>query len=296
MKIVILGASGQLGKEFENYLRGKEEIYALTHAQLDILDFKKLSESLNKIKPDCVINCSAYTKVDMAEDEIEECFKVNTIGAKNVSYASYKINAKVIYFSTDYIFDGNKDSPYTEFDEPNPLSFYGKSKLLGEEYTKIYNPNHLILRISWLYGINGRNFVKTIIQKGIKERELKIVDDQVGSPTYTLDVVRQTLKLIEEDKVGIYHSSNQGEISWYKFAKKIFEILNIDKINILPIKTEDYPAKAKRPKYSALENYLLKLENLNIMRDWERALTDFLDTYGSSLINSYQEKGEIRSV
>lgn len=291
MKIFVLGGKGQLGKEFEEYLRKRDEVYIFSHSELDILNLKGLMEKLYEIKPDLVINCAAYTKVDKAEEEIDECFKTNVIGAKNVSYASYKVKAKVVYFSTDYVFDGEKNTPYREIDRPNPISIYGRTKLLGEEYTRTHNPDHLILRISWLYGINGNNFVKTIIKKGIEEKRLRIVKDQIGSPTYTLDVVKQTLRLIEEDRVGTYHSSNQGEVSWYEFSKKIFEILNINNVEITPIKTEEYPAKAKRPKYSVLENYYLNLEGLNMMRDWESALKDFLKNYGSILIDTFQ-RGE----
>jgi dTDP-4-dehydrorhamnose reductase len=283
MKIIILGGKGQLGKEFENFLKDKAEIYSFSHLELDVLNQELLIKKIQEIKPEIVINCSAYTKVDKAEEEKEECIKVNAIGAKNVSYASYKVGAKIIYFSTDYIFDGEKESPYTELDNPNPISTYGRSKLLGEIYTSKHNPNHLILRISWLYGINGRNFVKTIIKKAKEEKELKIVSDQKGSPTYTLDVVKQTWELIKKDKVGIYHSANQGETSWYEFAKKIIEKLKIN-VKISPIKTGKYPALAKRPKYSVLDNHLLKLEGINIMRDWETALNEFLDTYGTLLL------------
>ena len=283
MKIIILGGKGQLGKEFENFLKDKAEIYSFSHLELDVLNQELLIKKIQEIKPEVVINCSAYTKVDKAEEEKEECIKVNAIGAKNVSYASYKVGAKIIYFSTDYIFDGEKESPYTELDSPNPISTYGRSKLLGEIYTSKHNPNHLILRISWLYGINGRNFVKTIIKKAKEEKELKIVSDQKGSPTYTLDVVKQTWELIKKDKVGIYHSADQGETSWYEFAKKIIEKLKIN-VKISPIKTGEYPALAKRPKYSVLDNYLLKLEGINIMRDWETALNEFLDTYGTLLL------------
>jgi dTDP-4-dehydrorhamnose reductase len=283
MKIIILGGKGQLGKEFENFLKNKAEIYSFSHLELDVLNQELLIKKIQEIKPEVVINCSAYTKVDKAEEEKEECIKVNAIGAKNVSYASYKVGAKVIYFSTDYIFDGEKENPYTELDSPNSISTYGRSKLLGEIYTSKHNPNHLILRISWLYGINGRNFVKTIIKKAKEEKELKIVSDQKGSPTYTLDVVKQTWELIKKDKVGIYHSANQGETSWYEFAKKIIEKLKIN-VKISPIKIGEYPALAKRPKYSVLDNYLLKLEGINIMRDWETALNEFLDTYGTLLL------------
>jgi len=283
MKVIILGGKGQLGKEFENFLKDKAEIYSFSHLELDVLNQELLIKKIQEIKPEVVINCSAYTKVDKAEEEKEECIKVNAIGAKNVSYASYKVGAKVIYFSTDYIFDGEKESPYTELDSPNPISTYGRSKLLGEKYTSKHNPNYLILRISWLYGINGRNFIKTIIKKAKEEKELKIVSDQKGSPTYTLDVVKQTWELIKKDKIGIYHSANQGETSWYEFAKKIIEKLKIN-VKISPIKTGEYPALAKRPKYSVLDNHLLKLEGINIMRDWETALNEFLDNYGTLLL------------
>ncbi len=284
MKVIILGGKGQLGSEFYNFLKDKEEVYSFSHEELDILNYDLLWKKLLEIKPDVVINCSAYTKVDKAEEEREECMRVNAIGAKNVSYASYKIGAKVIYFSTDYVFDGSKNTSYTELDEPKPLSTYGLSKLYGEKLTREHNPNHLILRISWLYGINGRNFVKTVINLAKEKKKLTIVNDQKGSPTYAYDAVKQTYELIKKDKVGIYHSSNHGETTWYNFAKKIVEILKIENTEIVPIKTEDYPSMAKRPKYSPLENFLLKLEKMDIMRDWESALEDFLNSYRDILL------------
>lgn len=288
MKIIILGAKGQLGREFEEYLKEKAEIHSFSHSELDVLNQELVIKKFQEIKPDVVINCSAYTKVDKAEEDKEECIRVNAEGAKNVSYASYKVGAKVIYFSTDYVFDGEKGSSYTELDSPNPLSTYGRSKLLGEIYTKDHNPNFLILRISWLYGIYGRNFVKTIINKAKKEKELRIVNDQIGSPTYTLDVVKQTWKLIQMDKVGLYHSANQGETTWYEFTKRIIEKLNLN-VKVYPIKTEEYPVLAQRPKYSALDNYLLKLGGINMMGDWESALSEFLTSYSSLLIKGGTE-------
>ncbi|MGB9794743.1 dTDP-4-dehydrorhamnose reductase [Caldisericum exile] len=288
MKIIILGAKGQLGREFEEYLKEKAEIHSFSHSELDVLNQELVIKKFQEIKPDVVINCSAYTKVDKAEEDKEECIRVNAEGAKNVSYASYKVGAKVIYFSTDYVFDGEKGSSYTELDSPNPLSTYGRSKLLGEIYIKDHNPNFLILRISWLYGIYGRNFVKTIINKAKKEKELRIVNDQIGSPTYTLDVVKQTWKLIQMDKVGLYHSANQGETTWYEFTKRIIEKLNLN-VKIYPIKMEEYPVLAKRPKYSALDNYLLKLGGINMMGDWESALSEFLTSYSSLLIKGGTE-------
>ena len=286
MKIILLGAKGQLGKEFRNFLLGKEdvELYSFSHNELDILDLRKLINKFQEISPNVVINCAAYTKVDQAEKEQALAYQVNVIGAKNVSFASFKVNAKVIYFSTDYVFDGMKGEPYNEFDKPNPISVYGKSKLFGETYTKEHNPNHLILRISWLYGINGSNFVKTIIRLAKEKGELRVVNDQIGIPTYTLDVVRQTWKLIQEDSVGLYHSSNFGQTTWFEFAKRIIEKLNLNS-KVVPIKTEEFPSLAKRPKFSVLENYLLELENKNIMRKWEEAFDEFVEKHKIEMLN-----------
>jgi len=284
MKILILGSEGQLGYEFKNYLEKIENVYSFSHKEVDILDIKKLDNILKEIRPDIVINCVAYTKVDKCEDETDLAFLINSIGAKNISYLSYKYNSKIVYFSTDYIFDGEKKSPYNEFDKPNPLSIYGRSKLFGEKYTKEFNPNHLIIRISWLYGIKGDNFVKTIIKLSKINNILRIVNDQMGSPTYTLDVVKQTYELIKRDYIGLIHSANIGETSWFNFANLINKKLKLN-IKIIPIKTEEYNAKAKRPKYSVLENYILKIENLNIMRNWEVAFNEFIENYKGDLLN-----------
>ncbi|MHA1439872.1 MAG: dTDP-4-dehydrorhamnose reductase [Promethearchaeota archaeon] len=284
MKVLILGANGQLGSEFKTFLKNKAEIFALNHNELNVLDFKKLVNTFKEISPDVVINCAAYTKVDQVEEEENLAYQVNAVGAKNVSFASFKVKAKVVYFSTDYVFDGAKELPYREFDKPNPLSIYGKSKLFGEEFTKQFNPNHLILRISWLYGINGSNFVKSIAKLAKGKGKLKVVNDQIGTPTYTLDVVKQTWQLIQNDSVGLYHCSNTGQTNWFEFAKKIVGQFNLN-AKVLSIKTNEFPALAKRPSFSVLENYLLKIENKNIMRSWEEAFNDFVNKYKKKLIN-----------
>ncbi len=284
MKVLILGANGQLGSEFKTFLKDKAEVFAFNHNELDILDFKGLINKFFELSPDVIINCAAYTKVDQAEEEENLAYQVNAVGAKNISFASFKIKAKVVYFSTDYVFDGTQNSPYNEFDKPNPLSIYGRSKLFGEEFTKQFNPNHLILRISWLYGINGSNFVKSIIRLAKEKGELKVVNDQFGTPTYTLDVAKQTWKLIQDDNVGLYHSSNTEQTTWFEFAKKIVEQLNLD-AKVFPIKTDKFPVLAKRPSFSVLEDYLLKIENKNIMRSWEEAFNDFVNKYKKKLIN-----------
>jgi dTDP-4-dehydrorhamnose reductase len=284
MKVLVLGANGQLGYEFSNFLRDKVELFAFSHSELDILDFEKLVNKFLELSPDIVINCAAYTKVDQAEKEQALAYKINAVGARNVSFASFKINAKVVYFSTDYVFDGKKNTPYNEFDKPNPISVYGKSKFLGEIHTKEHNSNHLILRISWLYGVNGSNFVKTIIRLAKEKGELKVVNDQIGTPTYSLDVVKQAWKLIQEDSVGLYHSASLGQTTWFEFARRIVEKLNLN-AKVVPIETDEFPALAKRPNFSVLENYLLKLEGRNIMRNWEEAFGDFINKYKEELTN-----------
>jgi dTDP-4-dehydrorhamnose reductase len=285
MRIILLGSSGQLGYEFKQFLKDKVELFSFSHKELDILDYDSLENKFQEIKPCIVINCAAYTKVDTAEDEKDLSFKINAVGAKNVSFTAYNANAKVVYFSTDYIFDGKKKSPYTEFDEPNPISVYGNSKLYGEQFTKEFNPGHLILRISWLYGINGNNFVKTIINLAKTRKEIKVVNDQYGTPTYTLDVVNQVWKLIQKDAVGTYHCTNEGYTTWFEFAEEIISLLNLN-VKVIPIASKDYPTPAERPQYSILENYLLKLEKLNIMRPWKIALKDFIAKYKKELLST----------
>lgn len=285
MKIVVLGSNGQLGREFVNYLQTTEnKIFAFSHSMLDIEDFGEVFKTFRSINPDVVINCAAYTKVDKAEEEKDLAYGVNAIGAKNVSFASFEVNAKVVYFSTDYVFNGEKDSPYIEIDTPEPISTYGKSKFWGEQYTKEFNPNHLILRVSWLYGVNGNNFVKTVIRLTKHNKYLRIVNDQYGTPTYTLDVVKQTIKLLENDRIGIYHLSNIGGTTWFEFAHEILRDLGLQS-EVIPISSEEYPTLAKRPKHSVLKNYFLELEKLNIMRQWKVALEDFINNYKERLLN-----------
>ncbi len=284
MKVLVLGGKGQLGFEFCEFLKDKADFFAFSHRELDVLDVDKLFRRFSQVSPDVVINCAAYTKVDQAEKEQDLANHINAIGAKNVSYASFKVNAKVVYFSTDYVFNGMKNLPYNEFDEPNPISVYGKSKFLGEIYTKEHNPNNLILRISWLYGINGSNFVKTIIRLAREKGELKVVNDQIGTPTYTLNVVKQAWKLIQNDSVGLFHSANLGQTTWFEFAQRIVEKLNLN-AKVTPIKTEEFPTLAERPKFSVLENYLLKIEDKNIMRNWEEAFENFVKTHRKELLS-----------
>mgnify|MGYP001122957787 CR=1 FL=1 len=275
MRVVILGAEGQLGSEFREFLEVRGDCYAFSHQKLDVTEGEKVVAALVDIRPEVVLNCAAYTGVDKAEKEQEACYRVNVLGARNAAYASYRVGAKIVYFSTDYVFSGKKTTPYTEFDAPHPLSAYGCSKLWGEHYTRSCNPNHLILRTSWLYGRRGHNFIKTIVRLVKEKPSLKVVDDQRGSPTWAKELVRQTLVLLEKDRVGLYHCANCGETTWFRLAQAVFTELGFE-VEVNPITTEEYGAPAERPRYSVLENYCLEIEGLNLMRPWQDALREFL--------------------
>ncbi len=217
---------------------------------------------------------------------------VNSEGTRNVARACAKIGARMIYYSTDYVFDGEKASAYVEDDIPAPGTVYGQSKLVGERAVQEQVDNHLILRIAWVYGRQGQNFVKTMIRLGQQQLEkssrrekaapLRVVDDQFGNPTWTIEICRQTSALLETDLKGVYHSTSEGEVSWYRFSQDIFESLGME-IDVQPCTTEEFPRPAPRPGRSSLENVRLKTAGLNRMRGYHEALTEFLERYGKEL-------------
>ena len=279
MKIVVTGCDGQLGKEIIKELNKenktlKNEIFALNREKLDICDIDKVNNCILSINPDIVINCAAFTKVDLCEDEVELAYKVNSIGPKNLAIYCEKVNAKLVHISTDYVFDGNKKI-YREDDITNPQSVYGKSKLLGEQYVQSFCSKYFIIRTAWLYG-DGNNFVKTMLNLSESNNEINVVNDQIGTPTSTKDLAEVILKLIHTENYGLYHGTNKGSCSWYEFAKKIFEIKNID-IKVNPISSNEYSSKVKRPQYSVLDNFLLRTINLDDFREWEEALSEYLN-------------------
>ncbi len=279
MKIVISGGNGQLGKELTEYLKEKNfDVFSFGSNEMDITQLENIYKILKEIKPEVIINCAAYTKVDDCEKNIKKAFLVNSIGAKNIAIVSNKINAKLFHISTDYIFDGIKNIPYTEYDDPNPLSIYGKSKLFGEIYIKEHTPFFFILRVAGVYGKYGNNFVKTIIKLGKNQKKVKVVNDQITTPTWTLDITKQIIKLINTEQFGIYNASCEGECSWYEFTKYIYKLLDI-KTELVPCSTEEFPRPAKRPPYSVLENFNLKLIGYNIMPHWKKSIENFLKTF-----------------
>jgi len=278
MKLLIVGADGQLGTDMARLLAPLSAVTALTFHDLDIMDRPSLKQAIESARPDVVVNCAAYTAVDRAETEQDAAYRVNVLGARNVSQAARRAGARVVYFSTDYVFDGTASEPYDEEAPTGPLSVYGRTKLQGEQATREANPDHLILRLAWMYGSTGHNFVRTILRLAREKDELRIVDDQVGSPTFTEDVVHQLWTAIEDGCSGTYHCVNTGQASWYEFASQIVR-LSGSAVPVVPITSVDYPTAARRPAFSALSDRRLELEHLNTMRPWQDALQDCMVRY-----------------
>ena len=277
MKILITGARGQLGLELTKQLSedNKYELILTDRENLNIVDADNVNEVILSNKPDVVINCAAHTAVDLCETDIENAYKINAIGPRNLAIACEKVGAKFVQVSTDYVFDGNGNRPYREDDKTNPNSIYGSSKLMGENFTKEFCSKYFIVRTAWLYG-EGNNFVRTMIKLSETNKELNVVNDQFGSPTSTVDLAKAIIELIHTEHYGTYHGTCEGKCSWYDFAQKIFEIRNID-IKVNPVTSEEYKRTAPRPTYSVLDNFMLKLVGLNSFRNWEDALIEYLN-------------------
>jgi dTDP-4-dehydrorhamnose reductase len=276
MKVIVTGAKGQLGTDLVYLLADRGyEVYGYGRKELDITNFDQVKQVINEVNPDVVIHAAAYTKVDLAESEPDQAFLINAYGTRNVAIASEAVGAKLVYISTDYVFDGTANTPYNEFAQTNPLSVYGKSKLAGEQFVRDLHPKFYIVRTSWVYGKHGNNFVKTMLKLAQERDELMIVHDQVGCPTYTVDLANCILELIQTEKYGVYHVSNSGHCSWYEFAKAIFEESGIE-IKINPCTTKDFPRPAPRPPYSVFEHMALRLNGFKEMKHWKEALKSFL--------------------
>lgn len=289
MKIMITGCKGQLGNELQRIIKtGKSEIgnapkeiieASVLPVDIDELDITNLSAVegfVLKNKPDVIINSAAMTNVDGCETMQDVAFKVNAVGVRNLSMAAKKIGAKLIHVSTDYVFAGDANKPYIEWDTVNPKSAYGASKALGEKYALEFNDKTFIVRTSWLYGYIGKNFVKTV-RRVIRERgAITVVNDQIGNPTNANDLAHHILKLALTDEYGIYHCTGNGECSWYDFAVKIAEYSGFGEV-VKPCTTEEYPTPTKRPAYSSLRNLALECSIGDEMRDWQVALKEYIE-------------------
>ena len=269
MKVLITGAKGMLGQDLCPTLQDNGyEVIETDVKTLDITDFDMVQKVLQQEKPDIVIHCAAYTNVDKAEEDYDTAHKINVVGTENVARAVSEIDASILYISTDYVFDGEKKDAYLPDDTPNPINKYGKTKLEGELAIKKHCKKYYIVRTSWLYGIHGKNFVETMLSLADKP-ELKVVDDQIGCPTWTMELADAIVKILSENKFGIYHVCGSGNTSWYNFAKEIFKLAGKN-VNLKPCTTEEFPRPAKRPKNSIMENN-------KICRNWKLALKDYMN-------------------
>ncbi len=288
----MLGAKGMLGRDLVEILSSSYDVIGWDLADLDITRAQEARDKIARLQPRFVINCAAYTDVDGCESHSDLAFAVNSEGVRNLAMAAMAVQARLIHLSTDYVFDGTKGAPYIETDTPNPMTVYGESKLEGERIVADCLKDSAILRIAWVYGLHGRNFVKTMIKLGQEQMaarrsglhmpSLKVVNDQIGNPTWTQDIVRQTQVAIENNLSGLFHSTSEGEVSWYHFAKAIFEEAGME-VDVVACTTEEYPRPAPRPRFSALENKNLKDAGLNKMVDYRVALKEFVKQNGAML-------------
>lgn len=278
MKILITGARGMLGKDLAETLKEKHSLILTGRDNLDITDLKKCRDFITLARPDIIINCAAYTLVDKCEEEIELAYRVNALGPRNLAVICNEQNIPLVQISTDYVFDGTKGANYLEDDIKNPLSIYGKSKSLAEDYITALTNKFYIVRTSWLFGEYGNNFIKTMLQLGKTRNSITVVNDQFGSPTYSGDLARATACLIEEPRYGIYHITNSGYTNWHEYAKYIFALVGY-KVTVQPISTEELNRPAPRPKYSVLENRLWQLEGLPRLRSYQEAVKEYVENY-----------------
>ena len=274
--ILVTGVNGQLGYDVVKVLnKRKIECLGIDKEELDITDSEAVNKYITKLKPECVIHCAAYTAVDKAEDDIEMCTKVNVNGTENIAKACKEIDSKMIYISTDYVYDGKGDKPFEVNGNIAPQSVYGKTKYEGEVKVKELLKKYFIVRISWVFGINGNNFVKTMIRLGKEKESLNVVCDQIGSPTYTADLAPLLCDMAISEKYGIYNATNEGFCSWAEFAEEIMKQAGL-KCKINPIPTSEYPSKAVRPFNSRMSKKALINNGFTLMEDWREALNRFL--------------------
>lgn len=277
-KLLISGCKGQLGTELSRLLEGKYHVVGTERDDLDITDRGEVARFIKDIRPSVVINAAAYNNVDRAESEEAFAFLVNSKGPENLAIACEEVGAKFVHISSDYVFDGEKRSPYVEDDQTNPLNVYGMTKVKAEKLVKAACSRHFVLRTAWLYGAYGNNFLKTMLSLSNQKDRIKVVDDQIGTPTYSLDLARAIEHLISTCDYGLYHATNSGQSSWNDFAKEIFNMAEKD-VKVLPIRTQQTGREALRPSYSVLENRRLEREHGYYMRSWQDALKEFLSTY-----------------
>ncbi|CAI3633767.1 dTDP-4-dehydrorhamnose reductase [Clostridium neonatale] len=275
--ILVTGVNGQLGYDVVKVLNERNiECLGIDKDELDITDENAVDKYIVDLKPECVVHCAAYTAVDRAEDEEEICRKVNVDGTENIAKACKEIDAKMIYISTDYVFDGKGDEPFEVDGHIEPHSVYGKTKYEGELKVQEILDKYFIVRISWVFGINGNNFIKTMLRLGKEKESINVVCDQIGSPTYTADLAPLLCDMAVSEKYGVYHATNEGFCSWAEFAQEIMDVAGL-KAKINPIPTSEYPAKAERPFNSRMSKKSLVDNGFKVLPTWKEALDKYLN-------------------
>lgn len=277
-KIIVTGCNGQLGRAINQELSGNREIEFINTdvAELDITSIDKVMELARQVRPYAIINCAAHTGVDACETDVDNAYRINAIGPRNLSIAATETGAKMIHISTDYVFDGNADQPYLEFDSPNPQGVYGITKLAGENMVKDFADRYFIFRTAWLYG-DGKNFVKTMLRLSDNYDKVRVVMDQVGSPTSTKELSGAITHLLFTENYGLFHATCEGNCSWAGFAEEIFRLAGKSMV-VEAITTEEFGPQAPRPAYSILENYMLKLTTDYRFADWHDAIACYMKT------------------
>ena len=276
MRVLVTGVKGQLGYDVMNELakRGYEGV-GVDVDEMDITDARKGDEVITKAQVDKVVHCAAYTAVDAAEDNVELCRRVNAEGTENIAKVCKRLDLPMVYLSTDYVFDGEGERPWEPDDERDPLNVYGQTKYEGELAVERNLDKYFIVRIAWVFGVNGKNFIKTMLNLAQNHDTITVVDDQVGSPTYTYDLARLLVDMIETEKYGRYHATNEGLCTWYEFAKEIFRQAGVD-VKVVPVTSEQFQAKAKRPHNSRMNKDKLEAMGFQRLPSWQDALSRYL--------------------
>ena len=279
MKLLVTGAKGQLGHDIVNECKERNiEVVGVDVEEMDITDTKMVEEVIKGGNFNAVVHCAAWTAVDKAEDEVEACTKVNVEGTKNIANVCKELDIPMMYFSTDYVFDGQGETPWNEYDQRNPLNVYGQTKYEGELIVEALE-KYFIVRIAWVFGVNGNNFIKTMLRLGKERGAVSVVNDQIGSPTYTYDLSKLVVDMIQTDKYGIYHATNEGLCSWYEFACEIFKQAEID-VTVTPVDSNAFPAKAKRPSNSRMSKDMLDKNGFKRLPTWQDALKRYIKEIG----------------
>jgi len=277
MKVLVTGANGQLGYDVVKKLEEENiEYYGATREDFDLTNEKETKDFVLNYEPNIIVHCAAYTNVDQAEVERELCYQVNVEGTKYVAEAAKVLDAKMLYISTDYVFDGQGEAPFEVTDQPNPINYYGETKYQAEKLIQNILDKYFIVRTSWLFGEHGDNFVKSMLKLGKERDEISVVADQYGSPTYTGDLAKLIVEIIKTDKYGIYHATNEGFCSWYEFAKEIFKVASID-VKVKSVSSDEFDTKAERPSNSRLSKKRLNKNGFKLLVDYQNALECFME-------------------